>query len=379
MKRLTSWSIAVVLLGGAAVAQLLGTPREVLLRCAPLDRQLSTGFAWDRNAVQRIELRGRTLVGGAPSPEVELRILPLDPESANPPRALWSGGMLVPAWFGSLSFVRSTPGACAAVGTRDGGAYRNLAVWWSSEGLDGDARQDSAPPMVFDSLRELRLIDTPGPDGHALLRARDLYDPSLIEWRDALHLVATAYGALRPDGPTHEFVWTAPLASELSHAAPELGLWERGVDGCVIAMGVDARVVRTAGEVIVALRTPTGLPEEWGDAPVQFYRSADLIRWKLDLKLSAGRTARSDYTIAIDGETLWIATSTDEHTSQIAVHRFDRTEKAWQEWTRKPANTDLPSPASARGRIWLLARGSGGGGFELLYVDPRGELSRSAL
>lgn len=356
MKHSISWSMSAVLLGAFAAAQGLGAK-------APFERRLSTGLAVEGDAVRRVELRGRALEHGA----VELRETALD--GSGEMHVLWSGGVLAPAWRGDLSLARRESGASVIAGTMDGGAFRHVAVWRSFEGTS-----DASATMVFDAVRELR-VNAPARSNAAPLRARDLHDPTVIESRGVLHLVGSARAAIRDGAPASEFVWTAPLPNEFARPAAN-ELWDRGLDGRFVADGVDPRVVTSDAGVIVALRAAKTIPEQKGEAPVHFYRSTDLATWTLDETLSQGIVARSDYSIALDGRALWIATSAGEDGETLAVRRVDGAATEWREVARRDAEPASTTPS--RGRLWLIPR-SLGGGLDLVRFDARGELQRTEL
>jgi hypothetical protein len=245
-----------------------------------------------------------------------------------------------------------------------------MVALWST-----DARDDAPSAMSFDALRELRCARGASAEEPRTLRARDLYDPVLLESDDALHLVACAQGPMEADGPALEYVWSARLDLDRAGGA-EQALWERGVDGRFLAEGVDPRAARVGDETIVALRVPANVQERKGEAPLHFYRSTDLATWTLDEALSGGLLVRGDYAFASAGGALWVATTVGEDGSAAAARRFDPSSGSWNreaELHLEPTRPELP-----RGRCWLVPRPAGSG-LELLHLAPSGRVDRLAL
>lgn len=366
MSHLILCSIVVSLLAELATAQMTGAhpqlvPDFVVPKAAPFDRLLCRSVVWDGGTLQGIEMRGRTSGKGLSSMENELSMAEFAPYRESSKRTLWSGHVFAP-WRGDLSFARFARGKSVVVGTDNDGLLSGVAVW--------STRGQGADTMSRDCIRELRCTGTPI-GGEEPVRGRKLFDPSLIEWRGELCLVATGGGSIRADPPQYGyFVWASALTYE---SVREGGFVRDGLDAQFVAEGVDPRVVTVGAEVVVALREEEFSEEFRGEAPVHFYRSSDLVHWSRDEALSSGVVASSDYAIAAHSGTIWLASSAGENADLLTVCRFDAQQAAWQAAAELDRRVGTP-----RRRMWLVPNPSDGS-LELFQFDEKGEFRRTAF
>lgn len=229
-----------------------------------------------------------------------------------------------------------------------GGGDRYLSVWDVSSSLNGERRT-----LGSARVKSVQLGSQSDPAAPAAEVARDLAHPALLRRNGAHWLFADAWRSSTAGLIHTRAVVIARLAPELDSVATP--------NGRVIANGIDPRIVDLGDEVLLALRSPANAPQSWGDAPVRFYRSKDLVTWTEDRELGAGVSAKPAYSLAADADGVWLATWSGEGANaRLNVQSRRGGGAAWQ-LVSETSNVRVRAGAG-RGAIEFLSgpRGSEG-------------------
>ena len=325
--------------------------------------------------------------------------------SAGVPEVIWQGkNLITPDGSYGLAHGRDSSGDAVFAMTAGGSSRKHIVYWWPTDAeYDGSriaaqfegTRLDwpeilAEGAFALSASRRVRLSSGADIDRNGPITMWDAFDPQIFRWAGKAYLIGGSRawtmdenpwlrGADLPDDwacAEEHVTWVIAIEDQLAVLTTEDGevqrpiIMEQPFSGHAIAPGVSPRVAVAGNEVLLAVREPADLDELHGAAPVSVYRSSDLVNWVVDDQLSGVVRARENYSFAMVGSEMVIATTNSANEAALVVWRSDEGLETWQ--LDGSVSSQARRVRSHDCRVWAVPAEGGSTGCEIVFEDPGG-------